>query len=104
MVTDEGGRCMKHFYLLAIVVLTVFSVRSMAACPDLNGNYRFDDADGFIKNTITQKNCESLLEEYDQGWGFTVKHNHLFDGVKRLVEEGDDLKVYETDEMNEAGA
>lgn len=87
-----------------IVMLASFCSVTAFACPQFAGKWHYEDDDGFINLTIDQKDCTSMVETYDQGWGFTVKHPHVFDGQKRLVEDDGDLQVYETARIDNSGA
>ncbi|MGZ3706349.1 MAG: hypothetical protein ACXWP1_10815, partial [Bdellovibrionota bacterium] len=71
----------------AFVLLFAFSPLAHA-CPSLAGNWHWsaDDGSGFIDIKIEQNACTGMDEIYDQGWGFTVKHKHVLDGQKHLVE------------------
>jgi hypothetical protein len=81
----------------ALLLLLALSP-SAYACPSLAGNWHWsaEDGSGFIDIKIEQNSCVTLDETYDQGWGFTVKHKHVLDGQKHLVENDGDLQVFET--------
>jgi hypothetical protein len=98
---------MKHIYLLATFALFTISLHAKADCVDLTGNYQWnstDDTGDFLKITVAQKNCDTMSEVHDQGWGFTVTRNHVFDGQKHMVENDDDMQVYETATIDASGA
>lgn len=91
-----------------LLALAILSWNSYAdSCPNLSGTYVWysgEEEDGsFIKLTIAQNHCVSMTTDYDMGWDFTVKHNHAFDGQKRLVEDNGDFNTYETALIDPSG-
>ena len=92
--------------ILIAAVALLFCGPAFADCPDFRGDYKWTDPleeGNFIKISITQTECSFLQEEHDQGWGFKVKHKHVIDGEKRLVEDNGDFKAYETARMDSTG-
>ncbi len=83
---------MKFMLTLALA----FSAPSAFACPQFAGNWHYSGDGGSISLEIDQKDCSAMTEIYDQGWGFTVKHAHVFDRQKHLVEDNGDFQAYET--------
>lgn len=89
----------------AILVFCALLPLDALACPDFSGRYKWIDEfdSAVIKITVSQVGCEQMEEEHDQGWGFTVKHRHVFDGQKRLVEDNGDFQAYETATIDVSG-
>jgi hypothetical protein len=92
--------------LLAFTVFLFCSSAMAFTCPDFTGRYKWVDeldSSALIKITVTQTGCTGLREEHDQGWGFTIKHDHVLDGIKRLVEDSGTFQAYETATLDSSG-
>ena len=97
---------MKSIYMLAAIALFSLTLHAKADCVNLVGNYQWtstDDSGDFLKIAVTQNACTTMREVHDQGWGFTVTRDHIFDGQKHLVEDDGDFQAYETATIDAGG-
>lgn len=72
-----------------------------AACPNFSGEYLWESADGENRTSleIRQQGCTKSVMIFDPGFGFDIKHEHIFDGKRYLVEDNGDFQAYETAEI-----
>jgi hypothetical protein len=94
-------------FLFAAAALLLCTSNAFAVdCPNLAGRYKWTDEldeGAFIKIAVSQTGCTNLMEEHDQGWGFTIKHKHVMDGIRHLVQDDGDFKAYEVATIDASG-
>lgn len=79
---------------MKFLILFLFPVFSFA-CPNFQGNFRWETEDNFADIKVTQVACSKVTMVHDAGFGFTITNEHILDGKKRLVEDNGDFQAYE---------
>lgn len=88
---------MKNVFVIFSLIFAFIPQSLFAAqCTDFSGDYAWSDGDGgYLGLEVTQENCERVVMRYELS-GIIVKHTHILDGKRRLVEDNGDFQAYET--------